>query len=229
MSIGKQLKQLRTARKKTLIEVGNTVGVSKQSLYKYERGIVTNIPPNIIAALAKYYDVTPSYLFEWQEDPMERPDNYISIGPGIRFFREEEEYSLDAFAKELGISANKLSDIESDVVYPPESLMFEICHKLNISYLEITEFPYRREKPTSYERFTLKLKTIGYLLQHVGINCYILTSKGKIKISDEEIDSINDDAEKYLEFLINKLIEKEPDRFVANYKKGMSDCEKPAG
>ena len=41
---GDKIKNLRIQNKMTLEEVGNRIGVSKQTLYKYENNIITNIP-----------------------------------------------------------------------------------------------------------------------------------------------------------------------------------------
>lgn len=67
MEIGERLKKLRTEKDYTLEYVGKLVGVSKQTLYKYENGIVTNIPANKIKSLANLYGTTPSYLMGWDE------------------------------------------------------------------------------------------------------------------------------------------------------------------
>lgn len=65
--VGTRLKSLRIKKGYTQEYVGNIVGTSKQTLYKYERGIVTNIPPDKIEALAKLYDVQPGHIMGWAE------------------------------------------------------------------------------------------------------------------------------------------------------------------
>ena len=52
MNIGSRLKKLRLDNNMTLDEVGTKIGTTKQTLYKYENGIVTNIPSDKIEALA---------------------------------------------------------------------------------------------------------------------------------------------------------------------------------
>lgn len=69
-SIGERLKALRLKAGLTQEEVGQHVHISKQTLYKYENGIVTNIPSDKIELLAAVYNVTPSYLMGW-DDPTE--------------------------------------------------------------------------------------------------------------------------------------------------------------
>ena len=66
-SIGERLKALRIKAGLTQDEVGQHVHISKQTLYKYENGIVTNIPSDKIELLATIYSVTPAYLMGWDE------------------------------------------------------------------------------------------------------------------------------------------------------------------
>lgn len=67
MSIGSQLRSAREARGMTLEEVAKLCGTTRQTIYKYENEIVTNIPYDRINQLAIALQVTPSYLFEWAE------------------------------------------------------------------------------------------------------------------------------------------------------------------
>lgn len=66
MNIGSRLKKLRLDKNMTLDEVGTKIGTTKQTLYKYENGIVTNIPSDKIEALAKIYGTTPAYIMGWE-------------------------------------------------------------------------------------------------------------------------------------------------------------------
>lgn len=65
MTIGDRLKALRIERNKTLEEAGKVIGASKQTMYKYENGDVTNIPLRNIEKLAEYFNVNPGYLMGW--------------------------------------------------------------------------------------------------------------------------------------------------------------------
>ena len=66
-SIGARLKALRLDCGLTQDEVGQRVLVSKQTLYKYENDIVTNIPADKIEMLAEVYGVTPAYIMGWEQ------------------------------------------------------------------------------------------------------------------------------------------------------------------
>lgn len=65
-TIGDKIKELRLQRDLTQEEVGDYIGTSKQTLYKYENGIITNIPSDKIEALSKLFDVSPGYLMGWE-------------------------------------------------------------------------------------------------------------------------------------------------------------------
>ena len=67
MSVGQRIALAREQRNMTLEEVAKKCETTKQTIYKYENEIVTNIPYDKIVLLSKALDVTPSYLFGWEE------------------------------------------------------------------------------------------------------------------------------------------------------------------
>lgn len=67
MSVGLRIKSAREQKNLTLEEVAKHCETTKQTIYKYENEIVTNIPYDKIVLLSKALDVTPSYLFGWEE------------------------------------------------------------------------------------------------------------------------------------------------------------------
>ncbi len=64
--LDKKIKELRKKRKMTLLELAERIGTSKQTIHRYENGIITNIPPEKIEALAKALETTPQELMGWQ-------------------------------------------------------------------------------------------------------------------------------------------------------------------
>ena len=48
-------------------ELAEKIGVSKQTLYKYENNIVTNIPSTKIELLAEKLEVSEMFLMGWQD------------------------------------------------------------------------------------------------------------------------------------------------------------------
>lgn len=72
MSIGAKIKELREARRMSLEDVARLCGTTRQTIYKYENEIVTNIPYDRIILLAKALNTTPAQLFDFKE---EKTDN----------------------------------------------------------------------------------------------------------------------------------------------------------
>ena len=67
MSIGNRIRELRESAGYSQTDFADKIDVSKQTLYKYENGIVTNIPSDRIEAIAKLCNVDPAYIMGWTE------------------------------------------------------------------------------------------------------------------------------------------------------------------
>lgn len=62
MSIGKRIQETRISRGLTQEDVAKIVGVATQTIYKYEKEIVTNIPLNRLYKIAEALQTTVAYL-----------------------------------------------------------------------------------------------------------------------------------------------------------------------
>ena len=69
MNIGERIKNLRISHKLTQDELAAAAGTTKQTIHKYENGIITNIPASKIQALANKLNTTPAYLMGWTDYP----------------------------------------------------------------------------------------------------------------------------------------------------------------
>lgn len=49
-------------------ELAKSIGSTKQAIYKYESGIVSNIPMDKVEIIASRLGVTPSYLTGWEDE-----------------------------------------------------------------------------------------------------------------------------------------------------------------
>lgn len=65
MTKGQRIKQKREELNISQTDLANQVGVSKQTLYKYENDIVTNIPSDVIERLSFRLQCDPSYIMGW--------------------------------------------------------------------------------------------------------------------------------------------------------------------
>ena len=98
MTVGQRIKHKREQFNISQTDFAKKIGVSKQTLYKYENDIITNIPSSIIENIAKALLTTPEYIMGWSEDPAEKItkemaedalakklfDKYNSVSPEIR-------------------------------------------------------------------------------------------------------------------------------------------------
>lgn len=66
MTVGERIKEARIKRGIKQADFADKIGVSKQTLYKYENNVITNIPSDKIEAAAKVAGVSPAYLMGWE-------------------------------------------------------------------------------------------------------------------------------------------------------------------
>lgn len=94
MSIGKRIKNLRKKYNISQVDLALTIDVSKQTMYKYENDIITNIPSDKIELMAEALFTTPSYLMGWTDDPhdWERIGNEAGIHPPKNYNGSYEDY-----------------------------------------------------------------------------------------------------------------------------------------
>lgn len=69
MDKGSRIKAAREAKNLTQAALGALCGTTKQTIFKYENSIVTNIPTDRLEKLAEILDVTPAYLMGWSDYP----------------------------------------------------------------------------------------------------------------------------------------------------------------
>jgi transcriptional regulator with XRE-family HTH domain len=90
MTIGHRIKIARERKDMTLDEVAKLCNTTKQTIFKYENEIVTNIPYDKIVLLSNALDVSPSYLFGWDEK---------ESSPSEPVLTEGEKLMLELFRK----------------------------------------------------------------------------------------------------------------------------------
>lgn len=90
MTIGERIKNAREKRGMTQDEVAKLCNTTKQTIFKYENEIVTNIPYDKIVLLSRALNVSPSYLFGWDEE---------KDSPSKQTLTEGEKLVLEMFRK----------------------------------------------------------------------------------------------------------------------------------
>lgn len=101
---GDRIRELRIQHDMTLDDVAKYLGINRQAVYKYEQGIVTNIPLDKIEKMATLFGTTPDYIAGWTEDqpqPVSYPiatDEARIISGGIdKLPKEQRERALNMF------------------------------------------------------------------------------------------------------------------------------------
>ena len=68
MNIGSRIKSAREAKQMTQEELGRACGTTKQTIFKYENGIITNIPLDRLETIASVLDTSPANLMGWESN-----------------------------------------------------------------------------------------------------------------------------------------------------------------
>ena len=66
MSIGRRIHSERLKKDMTLEDLAKIVGVSRQTLSRYETGVISNIPSDKIEQISEALNTTPAYLMGWE-------------------------------------------------------------------------------------------------------------------------------------------------------------------
>ena len=73
MTKGQRIKLKREQHGISQVDLSKHLGILKQTLYKYENDIITNIPSDIIEKMAVFLHCTPGYIMGWENGEIEMP------------------------------------------------------------------------------------------------------------------------------------------------------------
>lgn len=79
MSVGDRIRSRRIELKISQSELAKLIRVSKQTLYKYETGIITNIPSDKIEAIGRVMNCAPGYFMGWTDITGQTLSSYSAI------------------------------------------------------------------------------------------------------------------------------------------------------
>ena len=80
MTRGEKIKKVRERMGLSQTALADRINVSKQTMYKYENNIVTNIPTDKIEAIALACRCTPEYIMGWEDEET----NIVPLHPDIK-------------------------------------------------------------------------------------------------------------------------------------------------
>ena len=126
-----RLKELRLSRGLTLEALAEAIGTSKQTIHRYESGVISNIPPRKVEALARALGVTPQDLMGWESGriPLEGTRRVPMLGEiacGVPIYASQEhdgyivadgDISADFCLKAHGASMIGARIYDGDIVF----------------------------------------------------------------------------------------------------------------
>ncbi|CUQ12303.1 MULTISPECIES: helix-turn-helix domain-containing protein [Anaerotruncus] len=126
MTIGKRIRTLRHMREYPQSFLADAVGIKKQTLYKYENDIITNIPIDNLISIANALGVSPSYLIgcndeepesSWVQVFRDRLGAFVSNADASDV--SDASFNLEYFQNvadgEIPITLKKAYDISKDI------------------------------------------------------------------------------------------------------------------
>ena len=143
MTVGESIKEIRNKLNMSQVDFADRINVSKQTLYKYENNIITNIPSDKIEAAAKLGNVSPAYLMGWEKFDSRfsgkeaSPEIYDKLKNNIMKFHGKQKELLSIYEdlseenkdKVLQYSKNLLSNQQME-----EDLMPNAAHERTTPY-----------------------------------------------------------------------------------------------
>ncbi len=120
MTLGDRIRAAREARKLTQEELGELCGTTKQTIFKYETGIVTNIPLDRLEALSERLGVTPAYLVGWATDAaMALPEKLEKLSKPFGQLNDDGQDKVIGYTADLVSSGQYVrAEPEQAVVVP---------------------------------------------------------------------------------------------------------------
>lgn len=106
MTKGERIRLIRERLGKTQTAFADAIGVSKQTLFKYENNIITNVPSDKIELMAEVANVSPAFIMGWEPEEI---GNIVFMTPTtdeqnvIMAYRRLSEEGKSVIRRALGI------------------------------------------------------------------------------------------------------------------------------
>lgn len=200
MTIGERIKEKRLEKKMSLDNLAKVAHVARQTIYKYENNLITNIPTDKIESISKALSVSPGYLMGWETDENKTIFFSNKLGDKVRELRGNRR--KEEFAKSCGISLFDLDEIETgeDEINAPITCtddVLEILRKISdhteINYSDLKDLLISDISGNCYFLPNNKFhELLTFLINHreeaEPLNNYLLLSNENKKIINDMID-----------------------------------------
>lgn len=120
MNTGEKIKYLRIKAGMTQEDLGKIAQTTKQNIYKYENGIITNIPTVKIGLIAKALNTTPAYLMGWEDINI---DERKSLEKNLSNTLKENKILQDFFDKLKDLPDDKQTEILETAIFLAEKTL----------------------------------------------------------------------------------------------------------
>ena len=115
MTVGERMKEIRKRLGMSQVAFADKINVSKQTLYKYENNIITNIPSDKIEAAAELGNVSPAYLMGWEMDDGDIGNAFMADSledeiDSMKSFSPSEKNHFKAYINLLEINRKKVDN-----------------------------------------------------------------------------------------------------------------------
>ena len=93
MTKGERIKLLREKANMTQEELAKLLNTTKQTIYKYEQSVVTNIPSDRVERIAEVLNSTPAYIMGWESDKPETSKKIDAATDVLIRMETDKQYS----------------------------------------------------------------------------------------------------------------------------------------
>ncbi|MBT0944463.1 helix-turn-helix domain-containing protein [Streptococcus lutetiensis] len=102
MDIGAKLKQRRLDEKMSAEELAKRLGVSKTTIYRYEKGEIAKVPTETLEKISKILNTSPAYFMDWSDIPNNTKSDIVVIYDKLNQTRQEKvlNFASDQLAEQ---------------------------------------------------------------------------------------------------------------------------------
>ena len=115
MNVGERIKQRRKDLKMSADELATSVGVSRSTIFRYEKGDIEKVGPDVLKKIADKLNVSPADLMGWDDTPVQ--ELKIPTSPLVQKITEKAvKLTAPRKQKVLDFTENQLREQSNKVI-----------------------------------------------------------------------------------------------------------------